>query len=224
MKDITKRRLRNPAKPTSNYHDPRSLGDGSYHFCPALQNLADNMFYIPVPFDVDIALNEDGSMQSHKWLGFFAERGQTMDDAFNLDVDYEFNVFCEEPLEMTVTPPYLHRTDLYRYGFISAVKWDISKWFRPITPVIQLWPGVRELKLTKDDPLLYVSFDTDRPIVFKQARYTQRMRDIYKACGEHKFYFKFIPLQAMYDKFVNQGLKNDLLREFKENIIKESDV
>jgi hypothetical protein len=213
MRDITTRRSRKTNDLVS-----------SYHSCPALQNLADSMFFIPVPFDVDIELNEDGSIRPHRWMQFFGERPPTIENAFNVDFDYQLNVFCEEPLEMTVTPPYLHQTAHSQLGFISAVKWDISKWFRPITPAIQLWPGIRELRLRKDEPLLYVNFDTDRPIVFKQVRYTDRMRKIYTACGQFKFYHKFAPLNILYDKFVKQGLRNDLLKEIKENIIKESDV
>jgi hypothetical protein len=222
MKDLTKRRAKSPIVPTSTRAN--EVASGSYHFCTALHNLADNMFYLNAPFDIDIEVNNVGQILPSKRAGWFIERGQTMDDSFNLDLDYEIHLFSEEPVEVTVTPPYLHQSSIPQYGFISSVKWDISAWFRPLVVIFQLWPGVRELRIKEGEPLVYLTFNTERPIVFKQFRQTSTIKHISSACLQHKFLFAFLPLKKMYDKFVRQGLRDDLLKEIKNNIIKETNV
>jgi hypothetical protein len=220
MKDISKRRAKSPKVPRSKNY----LAQGSYHLCTALHNLSDNMFFLNSPFDIDIELDNEGQIIPSKRSEWFNERGQTMDDAFNLDFDYEIHLFSEDPVEITLTPPYLHQSSIPKYGFVSAVKWDISSWFRPVVLIFQLWPGVRELRIKQGEPLMYISFNTERQIVFKQFRQTPTVRQISTACLEHKFLFQFLPLKKMYDKFFRQGLRDDLLKEIKNNIIKETDV
>ena len=147
-----------------------------------------------------------------------------MDNAFNVDFDYEIHIFCEESVEVSVTPPYLHQSSIPKYGFVSSAKWDISAWFRPVVILFQLWPNVKKLHIKQGEPLLYMSFNTDRPIIFKQFRQTRTVYNIALACLHHKRMFAFLPLKVMYDKFIRQGLRDDLLKEIKNNIIKETDV
>lgn len=197
---------------------------GSYHLCTALHELTDNMFYLNAPFDIDISLTDEGEILPSKRSDWFKERGQTMDNAFNVDFDYEIHIFCEESVEVSVTPPYLHQSSIPKYGFVSSAKWDISSWFRPVVILFQLWPNVKKLHIKQGEPLLYMSFNTDRPIIFKQFRQTRTVTDIASACLNHKGMFAFLPLKVMYDKFIRQGLRDDLLKEIKNNIIKETDV
>jgi hypothetical protein len=218
MKDISHRRAKNPKTPKSDKFVP----EGSYHLCTALHELADNMFYLDAPFDIDIELNSEGNILPSKRSNWFLERGQTMENAFNIDFNYEIHIFSEETVDISVTPPYLHKSSIPSYGFVSAVKWRLSCWFRPVVVIFQLWPGVRELHIKKGEPLIYMSFDTERPIVFKQFRQTPTITHISSACLRHKYMFQFLPLRVMYDKFVRQGLRNDLLKEIKANIVGET--
>jgi hypothetical protein len=224
MKDISKRRAKNPILPKTQHVPQNSLPRGSYHLCTALHNLADNMFYFPAPFDIDLEVDEFGVLVPSPMINWFFEREQTVDHAFNIDFDFEVNVFSEDSVEMSVTPPYLHQSSITKYGFIASTKWDIAQWFRPIVTLFQLWPGVRELHIKEGEPLFYVTFHTDRPIVFKQVRETERIRSITHACLSHKFTHQMLPLSKLYWKFKNQGLRDDLLTEMKNNIIKDTNV
>lgn len=220
MKDLSARRAKNPKIPTNR--KDQVTRQSSYHLCTAVHELTNNMFYLNAPFDINLALDSDGQLLPTERSDWFVERGQTMDDAFNVDFDYEIHIFSEEDIDISVTPPYLHKSSIPQYGFVSAAKWRISQWFRPVVIIFQLWPGVRELKIKKDEPLVYMSFDTDRPIVFKQFRQTPTIISISEACLRHKWMFKFLPLRIMYEKFVRQGLRDDLLNEIKNNLIGET--
>jgi hypothetical protein len=182
------------------------------------------MFYFPTPFNIDLKVDGNGVLVPEGNYSWFAERGQTMDDAFNLDFDFEISVFADEPVEMSITPPYLHQSSIFQYGFLASVKWDIGQWFRPIVSLFQLWPGVRELHLKEGEPIFYATFHTDRPIIFKQVRLTERVRNITAACLSHKQMYTKFPLIKHYEKFKRQGLRDDLLRELRENTIKVTDV
>lgn len=221
MKDISTRRAKNPMMPKSFRWSQEDIPKGSYHLCTALHNLADNVFYLESPFDVNIEIDNDGAIVQNgapyeKW---FRERGQTMDDAFSVDFLMEFSLFCEEPLEISYTPPYMHKTDQQKYGFVSSVKYSISSWFRPAVCIYQLWPGVKELKIKKGDPYVYIHFHTDRQIVFKQVKTTDNIINVSKACLQHKFSYRFQPLKKLYEKFHKHGLREMLLKEIKNNII-----
>lgn len=221
MRDISTRRAKNPKIPNSHLWKTEDLAQGSYHLCTALHNLADNIYYLESPFNVDIKLDENGAIIPSKtpYEKWFRERGQTMDDAFNLDFLTELSLFCEEPLDISFTPPYLHQTKQTSYGFVSSVKFSISSWFRPLVCIYQLWPEVKELKIKKGDPFVYVHFHTDRPIVFKQVQMTDTIMNISKACLTHKFTHKFQPLEWLYKKFNEKGLREALLKEIKNNVL-----
>ena len=221
MRDISTRRAKNPKLPVSQKWQVEDMARGSYHLCTALHNLVDNVYYLESPFDVDIKLDENGTIlrTQNSYENWFRERGQTIENAFNLDFLAEMSLFCEEPLEISYTPPYLHQTTQTSYGFVSSVKFSISSWFRPIVCIYQLWPGVKELKIKKGEPFVYVHFHTNRPIVFKQVQMTETIMSISKACLTHKFSHKFQPLEWMYKKFNEKGLKESLLKEIKNNVL-----
>jgi len=220
MRDIHRRRAKDPKKPPSH----KFVQEGGYHLCTALHELVDNSFYLNAPFDIDITLNSMGQILPSERSDWFTERGQTIEGAWNVDFNYEIHLFSEEPVEVSVTPPYLHQSSVPAYGFASAAKWNISHWFRPVVILFQLWPGIHELHIKKDEPMIYLTFNTERPVIFKQFRQTSTVINISNACLRHKFMFQFLPLRTMYSKFVRQGLREDLLKEIKNNLIGETNV
>ena len=222
MKDIAARRAKdNVQKPKTTMWSPSDIAEGGYHLCTALHNLADNMFYLEAPFTTTITLNDAGSIISfgNHEAGWFRERGASMYGGLNLDFSPEISLFCEDPLEISFTPPYLHRTSQPNQGFVHATKYSISSWFRPLVFIYQLWPGIKELKMIKGEPIAYIQFHTDRPIVFKQVKTTQEILDISKTCLTHKNIQPFQPLKHLYKKFNQKGLRTALLSEIKKNVL-----
>lgn len=219
VRDIVKRRPKEPLLPVSN-HSPNPVPRGFYQRCTAFHVLADNMYYFEFPFDVTVQLDDNGTLLPFYRLHWFTERGQTIEGAFNVDFLYEYAFFSEEPLEITITPPYLHQTPQSSYGFVTAVKWDIGQWFRPVNFLFQLWPGIKEFNIKQGEPFAYVQFHTERPIKFQQVELTDKMLEIGRACFNHKEIFPNTPLSTLYQTFKQRGLKNILLKELKNNVIK----
>jgi hypothetical protein len=222
MKDIAARRAKDsPPKPHGKIWSQDNIAEGGYHLCTALHNLVDNVFYLECPFNATIEFDPSGSiiLSGKPEEGWFRERGRSMYDGFNVDFTAEISLFCEEPLDISFTPPYLHQTTQPSQGFIHATKFSISSWFRPLVFIYQLWPGVKSLKMVKGEPLAYIHFHTDRPIVFKQVLMTKKMLEIAHACLTHKYMQPMQPLKLLYKKFNERGLRSSLLAEIKNNVL-----
>jgi hypothetical protein len=224
MKDVAERRAKNtPTKPKSTFWRQEDMAEGGYHACTALHNLLNNVFYLESPFTATIKFNDSGSivLSGDPSEGWFRERGASMYEGFNVDFTPEISLFCEESLDVSVTPPYLHKTSQPAQGFIHAVKFNISSWFRPIVFIYQLWPKVTELNMIKGEPFVYIHFDTDRPVVFKQVKITSQILSISQACLIHKYHQPLQPLKTLYKKFNEKGLRTALLEEIKKNVLEE---
>jgi hypothetical protein len=216
LADIQKRRAKNLIA-RSTPHDPYSNG---YQMCSALHEMANNMYYIKAPFDVDIFFNEDGFINNNQEKSdWFITRISSIEGGKSADFDYPYMLFSEEKLEVSLTPPYLHQTSQPEYGFICAVKWDISSWFRGHVLIYQLWEGKNRIYFKKDDPLAYLTFHTDRPIIFKEYKITQEILNIMNACLGHKNIIPFETMKTLYQKFTKTSMKKRLLAEIKNNLV-----
>jgi hypothetical protein len=220
LADIHKRRekqINNDLYPIVTNHGP--YGNG-YQMCSALHELAENMYYIKAPFDVDLYFDNNGLIDNtQEKSDWFRARTSSISGAVSADFDYGYMLFCEEPLEVTLTPPYLHQTSQPEYGFIASVKWDISSWFRAHILIYQLWEGQNRIHFKKDEPLAYLNFHTDRPIIFKEYKVTQEILHITEACLGHKHIIQFETMKKLYKKFTETSLKKRLISEIKNNLV-----
>jgi hypothetical protein len=216
MSHIQKRKNKKLVLKGHNQEDP--LGNG-YQMCTALHELSENLYYIKAPFDVNVSFNEDGSIIDGHYSGWFQQRHSSIDGAISADFHFSYMFFCEEKLEVSLTPPYLHQTSQPEYGFVSAVKWDISSWFRPHILIYQLWKNKKNIHFKKDEALAYLKFETSRPVIFKQYKLTQEILNISNACLSHKFIIAFQPIQDLYKRFNQSGMNKRLIAEIKKNLI-----
>jgi hypothetical protein len=216
MKDIHKRRNKENIPKGQNPEDPHGNG---YQMCTALHELSNNLYYIKAPFDVDIYFNEDGSVIHGDYSVWFKQRHGSIDNALSADFDFSYMLFSEEKLDVSITPPYLHQTSQPEYGFICAVKWDISSWFRPHVLIYQLWQNKKNIHFKKDEALAYLKFETSRPIVFKEYKITQEILNITYACLNHKNIVPFQPMEDLYRRFSQTSIKKRLIAEIKKNVI-----
>jgi hypothetical protein len=216
IKDIQKRRNKKIVSAGINREDPHGNG---YQMCTALHELSKNLYYIKAPFDVDVSFTEDGSMIYGDHYGWFKERVSSIDNALSADFDFSYMLFSEEKLDVSITPPYLHQTSQPEYGFICAVKWDISSWFRPHILIYQLWKNKKRIHFKKDEALAYLKFETSRPIVFKEYKITEEILSILDSCLKHKFIVPFQQMESLYRRFTQTSIKKRLIAEIKKNVI-----
>jgi len=218
MAEIHKRRAIDPMRPQSLQHDYEPFGNG-YQLCAALHTFANNLFVIKSPFEVMVRLNEEGQIIPDNYSAFFHERVSSTRDAFSLDFDIGFLLFCEEPLSVTLMPPFAHRTKQPESGFLTFVDFDISSWFRPFVLIYQLWEGVRHLYIDKDEPIAYLKFNTERPVEFREFTVSPEINHIASACADHKKILPFQSMQELYCRFKRTQMDKRVIKEIKKNLV-----
>jgi hypothetical protein len=215
MSDIQKRRAINPIIPPNERTE-----HGKYQICSALHTFSKNMFIIKSPFNADIKINEDGSIiRDSEISNMFVERISSIENSYSVDFNFSFLFFSEESIKMTLTPAYLHDTSHSNSGFVAAGEYDVSNWLRPAPCIFQLWPGIKNLVIKEYEPLSYVKFDTDKDVELRQFKVTEDIVKMVNACGTVKFVKPLEPMNKLYDRFYNTGLKKAVLKEVKNNII-----
>jgi len=214
MLDIQKRRAKNLKIPSTNF-----VAGGNYQACSALHTFIKNMFILKSPISAEIKLDENGTIIDSDLSIWFVERMSSIENSFSVDLDVGWLFFSEETLGLEITSPYMHKTTHQDYGFTPAAQMDISSWFRPLPAIFQLWENVKELKIQKDDPIFYIKFNTNKEIEFKRFVITQSIFNKTLACTQYKNNFKFQSLEKLYKIFNSNGLRDQVLKEIKENLV-----
>lgn len=132
-----------------------------------------------------------------------------------------YNIFfADEPLNAFFTPPYYHEPKYTKYGSVIPGEFDIGQWFRPFSFEMQTWKNKGEIIIEEEEPLFYVEFKTDRPIIFKQFVMNEKLAKYAKMCAESTNLIGFHKtLSYRYNKFKQTGLKERILFEIKNNTI-----
>jgi hypothetical protein len=218
IQEVSKNKTINP-NPLSALSATPPLG--GLHLCTAFHELMTNVFIIRSPFDMEVHLNDEGYIDRSKdYSGWFVERTSSLEGMKSLDMDMYYLFFAEEPVNVTITSPYMHKTSQPDWGFITPVKFDVSKWFRPYGLIFHLWPGVNKLTFKKGEPIAYLHFETKRKIEFKQFYMTTEIFNQARACGNIKHVLPFEPLEKLYDLFFRSGMRTRVLEEVKKHLIK----
>jgi hypothetical protein len=213
-----------PVSLMSEIHKRKNTSSGSfmtgeYQACTALHELAKNIFVLKCPFDANVELEEDGRIKSTNRPGWFIERNSTINENKCVDIDLSYLFFCDESLDMSFTPPYMHKTQQHKYGFIASVKYNIGYWFRPTISVFQLWDNINEIKINENEPFAYLHFHTNKKIKLKEFKLTSEVLNLTNTCVRHKYIIPFQSLEKLYDRFVRTGMRKRVLAEIKKNTI-----
>jgi hypothetical protein len=126
----------------------------------------------------------------------------------------------EDSLTMHLNPPYFNKYLYSDYGVLCSGGFDIGKWFRPIALEFNLWDNVKEFKILDEEPLFYVEFISDRPVILKRFYMSDELRSFsnsgalaVKTMGE------WLPLKKRYEQFKRTKSKEIILKEIKNNLI-----
>jgi hypothetical protein len=98
-------------------------------------------------------------------------------------------------------------------------KFNIGQWFRPLNASYFIKNKDVDFVLKKDDPLYYLSFDTEDKIDFKEFYYTDALAEIVNSTVGLKRYRKNIPLMSLYKIFKEQKLDKIVLKEIKKGLV-----
>lgn len=129
-------------------------------------------------------------------------------------------LFAEESLEISLTAPYFHEPKVLKYGAVIPGGFDIGQWFRPIHYEVNFWKEKQNFEIIEDEPLFYIEFLTDRPIILKRFTQNKNIHDIQESiAGTTTFMEKNVPLIKRYKRFKETSMREILLKEIKKEVI-----
>ena len=198
---------------------------GNLLACPAFSNKHKNTYVFrssqPCHYQYDYENN-------NKVLNTLDPRSyylsSTRDQAFSFGPSFEFSFhhifFADEPLTASFTPPYYHEPKHTKYGASVPGEFDIGQWFRPFNFEIQTWKNKSEIIIEEKEPLFYVEFKTDRPIIFKEFLINKQLANYSRMCSKSQNILGFgKSLLSKYTRFNEVGLREKILFEIKNNTI-----
>lgn len=200
----------------------------SFIKCPAFQNLAKNTYAFNFPIDSSYYYKAHSSHidtievkpTSEHFVELNVPRDQTMTLGPSIEMSLKLHMFAEEPLDVMVTGPYLHKTEYMKSGFLTSGQFDIGQWFRTLNAEVQLYGREGEIHFKQGEPLLYVKFLTDKKINLKRFVLTEELASYSKQTvnAKHVFGYK-MPLKESYNIFNKTRTRDIVLKKIKENII-----
>jgi len=211
-------------KPLINYMVKNKKNDSSaenlYQSCTAFREEFSNTFYIEYPVTTKVYFDENGKViRNDEVSDWYLDRRSSFENANAVDLDVGVIFFCEEPLKMKITPPYFHKTKTSETAFFTAGAYDISSWFRAIIFTHQTFPNFNYMETVSGEPAMYVSFETDKKIIFKQFVLTDSLFKYGKNCVDFKKIKPFLSFKEMYERFNSGNLNKIILKEIKENLV-----
>ena len=202
--------------------------EDSFIKCPALQNLAKNTYVFNFPIDSSYSYNAQSNLQhqievlptSKHFVALSVPRDQTMTTGPSIEMSLRLHMFAEEPLEVMLTGPYLHKAEYMKSGFLTSGQFDIGQWFRTLNAEIQLYGQEGEITFKKGEPLLYVKFLTDKKINLKRFMLTEELDTYSRKTINAKHVFGYrMSLNDSYNIFNRSRTRDIILKKIKENLI-----
>lgn len=132
---------------------------------------------------------------------------------------HNFLFFCEEDLEITTMPAFMHSSELQTKCTYIPGSFNISRWFRPIEGAFEMQYPFSELNLKDNDPLYYVKFNTEEAIKLVKFHLTPELWNMAQGCVHHKKYQPMKPLKYLYKMFSGTYMRKRVLSEIKKNLI-----
>jgi hypothetical protein len=200
----------------------------SFFACPAFGNKLKNTYVFKSPiessYDYDFSNIDNVLIQPKKphkpYLNIYSPRVEALSDKPQIRLGLDYLFFCEESLTATFSAPYFDQAKYLKYGAIAPGTFDIGQWFRPYPVEITLWNKVGEFCIEEDEPIFYVEFLTDRPIIIKRFKPTEQVLTYAAACASAPSDIKNgIPLVERYKKFKNTRMNDLIMNEIRNNIL-----
>jgi hypothetical protein len=199
--------------------------------CPAFSELTKSTVVFNSPmscsyeFDSTDTSNPTIKATTKNLIGARYVRPPYLQDGPILHFQLYYIFFATEPVEALFTSPYFHKPQHTKYGSVTPGKFDIGQWFRPYNFEVQMWNMKGEFHLKEQEPMFYVEFKTDRPIILKQFNNTQELLRISDACvATTDMFGRGQTLLSRYFRFRDTGMKQRTLKLIENNIIEGSEL
>ena len=195
---------------------------GNYRSCAALTPMLKNMyaFVHPLTHNARITGSHDTPLLEADLDIWVPQRNDPLKNCFGLDYDFGWLFFCEESLEVKVTPPYFHKTSVSQTAYVASGQFDIGKWFRSVSLAYILWEGERSLSITAGEPALYIEFLTNKKVILQPFECTEEINSIAnQVVDASQLGMNKTSLQHRYDMFFRSNRHKRVMKLIKENLL-----
>jgi hypothetical protein len=205
--------------------------NASVFSCPAFSELTKSIAVFNSPmscsyeFDITDIKNPIISATTKNFIGARYVRPPYIEDGPLLHFNLYYIFFATEPVEALFSSPYFHKPEHSKYGSVIPGKFDIGQWYRPYNFEVQMWNKKGEFHLKEQEPMFYVEFKTDKPIILKQFNNTPELSKISDACvATTDMFGRGQSLLSRYFRFRDTGMKQRTLKLIEENLIEGSEL
>ena len=144
----------------------------------------------------------------------------TTGPSFKLGLGWSF--FASESLEASFTSPFFHKAKYMESCSTVPGNFDIGQWYRPFSFEIQTWSNKGTIDFVEGEPLFYVEFKTDRPIIIKRYHQTELLTKYADSNMKTPEMFGFgQTLKTRYNRFRSIGMREKILHEIEKNVFEE---
>lgn len=193
------------------YHNIFSINstiEDKFTFPPGL---LEDMYYsddihvrLPVNSNVAIEKTRQNEMRGH----------------VNLSYNLAWFFFSEEEgLTMRFSAPYFPASSPMKGAKLASGAFDIGSWLRPVNLEYYVPIDVDEFVLEEDQPMAFVEFETDRPVILKRFNMDNRLANIVSEIVESDRYGFLRNLKDRYKLFKKTRMREIILAEIKKNLI-----
>ncbi len=165
--------------------------------CPAVINLESRYFVIRCPFDLNLEFvrDKDGKPGLKNLSGdMSAIRANKLGEKIHMTPEKEwryptvptlqlslpYTFIADEPVYASQVAPFLHYAREPMPGTIFGGRFPINVWPRPLMWAFEWHDITKPLKVSRGDPLFYVTFETvpqDRSVVVVETELTPELHD-----------------------------------------------
>jgi hypothetical protein len=196
----------------------------NFLLCPAFVNSVKNTFMFTSPTNADVTLSPPYIKNNLPPNVPFADsnfiyKAPSIAGAETVRFKANWIFFCEDDLDMETMHPYMHKTPVTDAGYYVPGRFNISKWFRPVEYAFQMHKGVQDFKVSQEDPLIYVKFNTQDNVKLVRFNLSDDLYKLSESCIKFKQYWRQRNLTKLYEIFTRQKMKKRVIEEIKKNII-----
>ena len=213
-------RAKEPKSVLKNFIGEKKSTNIELNRCPAFKDYLNNVYKLESIYDYEFEIKDGRVISSIYDQKFFDKHvlvRSIEDKSFSFSNNFIF--FTEEDsLKMSLSAPILEDSDIAKNCMVVPGKFDIGKWFRTIDLAFYLRKDINIFKIKEGDALNYITFDSNKKIIFKQFMMNDKIKEYLIAVNNAKFSRKLKTrnINEYYLMFKN---KKKIIKEIKNNLI-----
>jgi hypothetical protein len=221
------------------YPDPKNLflniteqknknrGERSFFTCPAFKGKTEKIYSFNFPMNATYEWDFSNNNQSFKttndqnpFISFEIARQPNINNSPQIQFSLYYLFFCEEPLEAAFTAPYFSEPNYTKSASVAPGNMDIGQWFRPYPIEMTFWKEKGSITFKDGEPLFYVEFLTERPVILKRFDTTEKLLTYSETCSKAPVNWSpRLLLSQRYQRFNDARMNKIIIKEIKENLI-----